>query len=95
MDADKITSRLAFSMLCTVVGYLLIYFSFIYIIPSITGGEPVHLQDESWIYMVASNFGFAFWLYTENKKIIWTIAGLMFGINAVVLYYVTKNIQKN
>ncbi len=90
MDS-KHTKHLTIAIVFTIGGYLLTYIFFLYLMPFVTGGSPVFLKG-GWIYTIAANFGFAAWLFMESKNIVWALAGLMFGIQGVILYYVIRKI---
>lgn len=90
----KISKYLAIAITFSIGGYILTYLCFVYLIPLVTGNPPIILQNKSWIYMVASNFGFAAWAYMESKSALWALAGLVFGCNGLILYYVIKNKYK-
>ncbi len=91
---EKISKYLAVAIFFSIAGYLLTYIGFVYLLPALTGNPPIFLQNKSWIYMVASNFGFAAWAYMESKNFLWAIAGLMFGYNGLILYYLLKLVYK-
>jgi len=45
------------------------------------------------VMQFARNGGFAYWLYMETRSLIWTLFAFVFGLPAVILFYVKEKLK--